>query len=176
AARRAGVRVIVAGNVHDNDGPSGWDAEVLRPALREPHVRWITEADLSRKRRLFARARALLVPIRWEEPFGLVMIEAMLAGCPVIAYARGAAPEIVEDGRTGWLVDDVDAMAEALRRLRGFDRAACRARAIERFSSDRMARDYLAVYRAAALGVSPGRRRGVARPAVEDGGWTSYAK
>jgi glycosyltransferase involved in cell wall biosynthesis len=174
AARQAGIPLVVAGTVHADDGPEGWEDAVLRPALRQPHVRWIAEADLDAKRRHFAGARALLVPIRWEEPFGLVMIEAMLAGCPVIAYRRGAAPELVEDGVTGWLVDDVDEMAAALRRARRFDRVACRARALERFSSDRMARDYLAVYRAAAVAAKGG---GVAPTGVVgDGEWTTFAQ
>jgi glycosyltransferase involved in cell wall biosynthesis len=176
AAREAGLPLVVAGKVHGEDGgPEGWEDAVLRPALRQPHVQWVPEADLEAKRRLFEGARALLVPIRWEEPFGLVMIESMMAGCPVIAYRRGAAPELVEDGVTGHLVDDVGEMAAALRRVRRFDRAACRARALERFSSDRMARDYLAVYRRAAalaaddVGVA---RRGV----VGDGEWTTFAQ
>lgn len=152
AARVAGVPLVVAGRPHSDDGPEGWEETVLLPALRQPHVRWIREADLSTKRRLFARARALLVPIRWEEPFGLVMIESMMAGCPVIAYPRGAAPEVVEEGVTGALVESVAEMASALRRVRRLDRAACRARGLERFSSDRMARDYLGVYRAAIAG------------------------
>jgi glycosyltransferase involved in cell wall biosynthesis len=102
-----------------------------------------------RKLSIIGGAAALLMPLRWEEPFGLVMIEAMLCGTPVVAFRRGAAPEIVEDGLTGFLVDDVAGMADALRRVRELDRAACRRRARARFSASRMVRDYLAVYRAA---------------------------
>ncbi len=91
----------------------------------------------------------MLVPLRWEEPFGLVMIEAMLAGCPVIAFPRGAAPEIVQDGVTGFLVDDVRGMAAALGRAAALDRPAIRAQARQRFSADLMAGRYQAVYRAA---------------------------
>jgi glycosyltransferase involved in cell wall biosynthesis len=155
AARRAGLPIVVAGKVHAEDGPRGWD-EALDRALAEPHVRRIGEADLRAKRRTFARSRAILVPLRWEEPFGLVMIEAMLAGCPVIAFPRGAAPEIVQDGVTGFLVDDVRGMAAALGRAAALDRLAIRAEARRRFSAGRMAGRYLAVYRAALSAARPG--------------------
>jgi glycosyltransferase involved in cell wall biosynthesis len=171
AARRAGLRIVVAGRLHSDvdprEGPDGWLDDVLTPALAGRHVRWMSQADLAAKRRLFARARALLFPIRWEEPFGLVMIEAMLAGCPVIAFPRGAAPELVEDGITGFLVHDVRGMTAALTAAARLDRAACRARARARFSAERMARDYLSVYRVAATGA--------ARPRAEEE-WTTVAK
>ena len=92
---------------------------------------------------------APLFPIAWEEPFGLVMVESMLCGTPVIALPRGAAPEVVDDGVTGWLVRDVDEMAARLLSLSGgepFDRARCRAHAAGRFSTARMADDYLNLY------------------------------
>lgn len=159
AAARAGMELVVAGKCHGDDNPPGWEEKVLRPALASPHVRWVGEADLAAKRRAFAAARALLVPIRWEEPFGLVLVEAMLAGCPVISFPRGSAPELVEDGVTGYLVEDVAGMGRALQRLARFDRAACRRRALERFSSERMTRDYVSVYARAA------RAGSLARPA-----------
>jgi glycosyltransferase involved in cell wall biosynthesis len=167
AARLAGIGIVVAGAIHRDEAPTGWHEHVLEPALAEPHVRWIAEADLDDKRRLFAGARALLMPIRWEEPFGLVMIEAMLAGCPVIAFPLGAAPELIEDGVTGHLVDDAAGMAAALRAVRRFDRARCRARARARFSAARMARDYVAVYAEAI-------RAGAPEPAAE-GTWETLA-
>jgi glycosyltransferase involved in cell wall biosynthesis len=172
AARLAGAPIVVAGRQHPTDpAPDGWRERALEPALREPGVQWVGAADLAAKRQLFASSRALLVPLRWEEPFGLVMIEALLAGCPVIAFARGAAPEIVEEGVTGSLVEDVDAMAAALSRADGFDRAAIQAAARRRFSSDRMAAGYLGVYRdviAHAAGTH-------ARAALTGGGWTTAA-
>ena len=173
AARLAGLPLVVAGQTHSYDNPPGWEEEVLGPALAQPHVRWLEEADLAEKRRLFARSRALLVPLRWEEPFGLVMIEALLAGCPVIASPLGAAPEIVEDGRTGFLVRNVKEMAEALRRAGGLDRRAIQVRGRALFSADRMAQGYLAVYRAAALEA----RAPVLQPGEEgDGPWTTLAQ
>lgn len=173
AARRAGLPIVVAGKIHAEENPRGWD-DLLDRALAEPHVRWMGEADLGAKRRNFARSRALLVPLRWEEPFGLVMIEAMLAGCPVIASPRGAAPELVEEGVTGFLADDVRDMAAALGRAAALDRRAIQARARQRFSADRMARGYLAVYRAALSADRPGTALPAAR--AEEGGWTTLAQ
>lgn len=169
AAARAGLPIVVAGQIHAADAGADWERKVLRPALARPGVRWIGEADLADKRRLFASSRALLVPLRWEEPFGLVMIEAMLAGCPVIAFPLGAAPEIVEEGVTGWLVRDAAEMAEALRGAGALDRRAVQAHARRRFSSDRMAADYLGVYAAVAT------REAVASGAVAEGEWTTAA-
>jgi glycosyltransferase involved in cell wall biosynthesis len=173
AARRAGLRITVAGRPHGDDGsPAGWYERTLLPALSAPHVRWVRGAGLAAKRRLFARARALLVPIRWEEPFGLVMIEAMLAGCPVIAYPRGAAPEVVEEGVTGFLAQGPREMAAALRRAGQLDRRAIQARARVRFSSDRMAAGYLATYQA-ALRAAAAVPAGGAHAARGDEGWTT---
>ncbi len=168
AARRAGLRIVVAGEVHPDEAPPGWAEQVLAPALRCPNVIRVRCAELADKRRLFARARALLVPLRWEEPFGLVMIEALLAGCPVIAQARGAAPEIVAHGLDGFLVHGAEEMAEALARAAPLDRRAIQARARVRFGADRMAARYVAVYRAAGA-------RGRAPSAAGEGEWTTLA-
>jgi glycosyltransferase involved in cell wall biosynthesis len=170
AAARAGVRLVVAGKVHEMDEVPGWPEE-LAQALSRPNVRWLDGADLATKRRLFARSRALLVPLRWEEPFGLVMIEAMLAGCPVIAFPLGAAPEIVEDGRTGFLVGGVREMAAALRRAPRLDRLAIQVRARERFSAGRMAERYLSVYRSALADRVIGRE--ARHPEAGEDGWTT---
>jgi glycosyltransferase involved in cell wall biosynthesis len=171
AARRAGMPIVVAGRPHADGGPPGWEEQVLEPALHVPAVTWVPGADLATKRRLFATSRALLVPLRWEEPFGLVMIEALLAGCPVVAERRGAAPEIVEHGETGFLVSGVEEMADALRRTATVVRAAIQARARRRFSAERMAAEYLAVYRAVVT-----RRVGLGgRVGAAEDGWTTHA-
>jgi glycosyltransferase involved in cell wall biosynthesis len=149
AARRAGLELRIAGELHDDEGPTTW-AEELARALASPHVRHLGSATGHRKLALLADARALLVPIRWEEPFGLVMIEAMLCGTPVIAFPRGAAPEVVDEGVTGFLVNGVDEMAAVLGSLDGFDRAACRRRAQARFSAARMVAEYSRIYASAA--------------------------
>jgi glycosyltransferase involved in cell wall biosynthesis len=97
--------------------------------------------------RLLGSAEALLNPIRWREPFGLVMAEALACGTPVLAFGEGAAPEIVDHGRTGFLCRDVDDMIDALPRVTDLDRRACRKAAECRFSAARMARDHLRLYR-----------------------------
>lgn len=168
AARRAGLPIVVAGSQHLEDAaPRGWRERVLAPALRGRGVTWLPRVDLPGKRALFAGARALLVPLRWEEPFGLVMIEALLAGCPVIASPRGASPEIVVHGEDGFLVSGADEMAAALHAAAALDRQAIQARARRRFSADRMARDYVAVYLAAG---ARGRT-----PLVAEGEWTQVS-
>ena len=147
AARAAGVTLALGGAPHDvPDSRRYFDCE-MRPRLARPEgLRWLGEVSHAPKLLLLHGARALLFPLDWEEPFGLVMIEAMLVGTPVIAYARGSVPEVVEDGVTGYLVHTPEQMTEAIRRLDRIDRARCRARALERWSTARMTRDYAALY------------------------------
>ena len=114
--------------------------------LRDPLVEFIGEIDEREKRRFLGDAAALLFPIDWPEPFGLVLIEAMATGTPVIAFGRGSVPEIIEDGITGFIVDDVAAAAAAVPLAMQLDRRAIRRRFEERFTAERMARDYLALY------------------------------
>jgi glycosyltransferase involved in cell wall biosynthesis len=174
AAGHAGLPIAVAGKVHSTDpSPPGWADEVLKPALGRRHVRWLQGADLAAKRELFAQARALLVPLRWEEPFGLVMIEALLAGCPVIAAPRGAAPEIVREGQDGFLVRGPREMGAALQRAAKLDRRAIQARARARFSADRMAAEYVAVYRDALAARTRGRP---AAPAAREEAWSALER
>jgi glycosyltransferase involved in cell wall biosynthesis len=161
AARRAGVPAIVAGALHSDDAPPGWRDEVLLPALRAPGVTWRRRVGVAGKRALFAGVRALVAPARWEEPFGLALVEALLAGCPVVATRRGAAPEIVRPGIDGFLCDGVEETAEALRAAPALDRRAIQEDARRRFSAARMARDYLGVY-AAAIRRGGGAWRGEA--------------
>ena len=149
AARRAGLPIRLAGDVHAPDTTPAWQA-TLAAALARPGVVRLGSVSGDRKLELLGGARALLMPLRWEEPFGLVMIEAMLCGTPVIAFPRGAAPEIVEEGWTGYLVGDEEEMAAVLAGLGRFDRDACRRRAQARFSARRMVRDYERLYLAAA--------------------------
>jgi glycosyltransferase involved in cell wall biosynthesis len=152
AARRARLPVVVCGSAHaDPPSQPGWAEEVFA-ALRAPRVEWRRMVGLAAKRTLFARARALVAPHRWEEPFGLVIAEALLAGCPVIAAPRGSAPELVVPGVDGFLADGVGETAEALRAVAALDRRVIQARARRRFSAARMAQAYLAVYAAAQGG------------------------
>ena len=98
------------------------------------------------KRELYREASGVVMPIEWDEPFGLVMPEAMACGTPVIVFNRGAAPEIVEHGETGFVVDTLDEMVQAVAKLHTVDPAYCRARAVQRFDAPIMARRYLGIY------------------------------
>ncbi|HRI67841.1 MAG TPA: glycosyltransferase family 4 protein [Polyangium sp.] len=145
-ARRVGLPIRLAGRVHPPD--QGYFDEHVAPRLDLPGVVDLGEADHERKIELLRGARALVCPIDWEEPFGLVAIEAMLCGTPVLGFARGSFPEIVEENLTGFLVSpgNVRALGEAVRMLDTFDRGRCAARARERFSSATMADAYEKVY------------------------------
>jgi glycosyltransferase involved in cell wall biosynthesis len=147
AARRAGVPLVLAGPVQP--GQERFFAEEVEPWIDGDAVRYVGEADSAGKRDLYAHARGFLMPIRWAEPFGLVMVEAMACGTPVIAFPEGAAPELVRDGRSGFVVDGEEAMAEAIGRLGEIDPAECRAVTDERFGVDAVVERYEGVYRAA---------------------------
>ncbi len=145
-ARELGIPMRMGGKPHWANSEF-FDQEVApRLTLARDLVRWQGEVSFEPKLDILRGARATLFPIGWEEPFGLVMIESMLVGTPVIAYARGAAPEVVDEGVTGFLVRDRDEIVDRIRRLKDIDRDRCRARARERFNSSRMARDYERVY------------------------------
>ncbi len=121
--------------------------EMIKPLLTKPHVEFIGEITDAQKSEFLSRAIALIVPIDWPEPFGLVMIEAMACGAPVIAFNRGAVPELIEDGVTGFVVEDETSAVGAVRHLSRLSRTMIRERFEQRFTARRMARDYLAVYR-----------------------------
>jgi glycosyltransferase involved in cell wall biosynthesis len=160
ASLRAGVPIRLAGQPHWKD-EAYYRAEV-ETRLRKKGVTWMGEASHEPKVSMLGGAIATLFPIAWEEPFGLVRLESMLCGTPVIAFGRGAAGELVDQEITGWIVRDVDEMADRLGRVARarvrFDRARCRAHAIKRFSAERMTDDYLAVYTMAVNGIPAGTR------------------
>jgi glycosyltransferase involved in cell wall biosynthesis len=118
----------------------------IEPLFAQTHVKFIGEISDREKSGFLSGAKALLMPIEWPEPFGLVMIEAMACGTPVIAYKSGSVPEIVEDGLTGFIVSDERSAVEAVRRLPALSRARIRRRFEERFTARRMAQDYEAIY------------------------------
>ncbi|WP_373049036.1 glycosyltransferase family 4 protein [Vulgatibacter sp.] len=147
-AGRLGRELRMGGRPHPDD--AGFQDRVLRQLLDQDHVRPLGELGHGGKIRLLGGADALLFPIAWEEPFGLVMIEAMLCGCPVVAFRGGAVEEVVEPGLTGFVARDGDDMVRLVRdEVPRLDRRRVRARAIERFSSRRMADAYVDVYREA---------------------------
>ncbi|HYZ34024.1 MAG TPA: glycosyltransferase family 4 protein [Crenalkalicoccus sp.] len=152
-AGRCGLPLKIAAKVDRAD--RDYFEERIRPLLAQPHVEFIGEIGDSEKSAFLSGAHALLFPIDWPEPFGLVMIEAMACGVPVIAFAHGSVPEVVEHGVTGFLVDDVDGAVRAADRLPALPRAAVRARFEQRFTARRMAEDYAALYARLARGRMP---------------------
>ncbi|HEY8866262.1 MAG TPA: glycosyltransferase, partial [Solirubrobacteraceae bacterium] len=144
AARAAGVPLVMAGVIQPGQ-QTFFDREVA-PHLDGDRVRFVGEVGGAAKRSLFAGARALLMPIRWEEPFGMVMVEALTCGTPVIAFPEGAARELVIDGQTGFLVDDELAMGAAVGRLPSIAARDCRAWVAEHCDVDVVAAAYERIY------------------------------
>jgi glycosyltransferase involved in cell wall biosynthesis len=145
AARAAGRHLVIAAKAREA-AEQRYFAEEIEPLL-DDGVHFVGEVAGEIKLALMAGASALLNPIQWAEPFGLVMIEAMACGTPVIGCPNGAAPEIVDDGRTGFLCSESAALVEAIQRVPDLNRAACRAAVIDRFSTARMVADHIALYR-----------------------------
>ena len=143
-ARRAGVRLLMAGKMREPGEHQYYNA-CVKPLLGGD-VEYVGEVSADEKLALLGGAAALVNPIRWPEPFGLVMIEALASGTPVLAFPEGAAPEIVAHGETGYLCDDEAAMTEQLDAVDELDRGACRAAFEQRFSADRMVDDYVQLF------------------------------
>ena len=143
-ARKAGMRILMAAKMRE-----AWEiryfTEMVEPLLG-PDAVYLGEVPHERKLELLEGATALVFPIRWNEPFGMVMLEAMACGTPVLAFPEGAAPEVVVDGKTGFLCDDEAAMTAALGRIGEIDRADCRAAVEGYFSTGRMVADHLALF------------------------------
>lgn len=164
AARRAGVPIRLAGRCHPPDREY-FDTEVVPRLSGHSGVELCGEANHERKVVLLRNARALLCPIRWEEPFGLIAIEAMLCGTPVIGFGRGSFPEIIDDNVTGFLVSDADELVEAIRRVDRLDRRECARHARRRFSAARMAAEYEALFESLLGGVAASSASGGASDA-----------
>jgi glycosyltransferase involved in cell wall biosynthesis len=143
AARRAGLRLKLAGEIQPFFADY-WSRQVA-PLIDGDQIVYVGEADKAAKNDLLSRARALLFPIQWEEPFGLVMIEAMACGTPVLAFAGGSVIEIVEDGVSGWICHDVDDTADRAASP-GVAPDSCRGWAERHFSCERMVEGYIEVY------------------------------
>ena len=144
-AQQAGMPLKIAAKVDRAD--RDYFREVVQPLLHQhPLVDYIGEVGGETKDTFLGEAYALLFPIEWPEPFGLVMIEAMACGTPVIAYPRGSVPEVLEDGVTGWIVADIEEAVQAVGRVPALSRTRCRQVFEARFSASRMAQDYLRLY------------------------------
>ena len=152
-AIRCGIPLKIAAKV-DRADQEYYD-EVIRPMMDHPLVEYIGEISDHEKSDFLSGAIGLLLPIDWPEPFGLVMIEAMACGTPVIAYNRGSAPEIIEDGITGFIVEDETSAVADVGRLPDLDRDRIRRRFEERFTARRMALDYMEAYRTLIDRASP---------------------
>jgi glycosyltransferase involved in cell wall biosynthesis len=150
-ARRAGAELKIAAKVDKVD--QAYFDETIRPLLKDPRIEYVGEINDSQKQAFLAGASALLFPIDWPEPFGLVQIEAMACGVPVIAWRRGSVPEVVEDGVTGFIVEGIDEAVAAVDKIPSLSREAVRRGFERRFSIERAARDYVRVYE--SLGAEP---------------------
>lgn len=157
-AERAGMDIRVGGKIDKVD--QDYFRERIKPLFKQPFVEFLGELGEAEKDELLGNAYGTLFPIAWPEPFGLVMIESMACGTPVIAYRRGSVPEVMQDGVTGWVVDHLEDAANAVERLGSLDRYGIRRYFEERFSAARMTHDYLAVYKGLMNPVT--RRRWVA--------------
>jgi glycosyltransferase involved in cell wall biosynthesis len=159
-ALRAGLPLKIAAKV-DKADQDYWDEEIEPLVAANPSVEYIGEINEKQKADFLGNALAMLFPICWPEPFGIVMIEAMACGTPVIAFRAGSVPEVIDDGVTGFVVNDVEGAVEAVSRIGNLDRARIRTVFEERFTVERMARDYVAIYEAL-----PGARIAAAAPAL----------
>lgn len=145
--RKAGRRLIIAGNHVDDASENGryWRDEIA-PHLGHDEVEYIGPVNDAEKNELLGKAAAMIVPIEWEEPFGIVFAEALACGTPVISCPHGALPEIIETGRHGFLATDLDQLVASVKGIRNIDRAACRQRAESKFSSDVIVLEYARLY------------------------------
>jgi glycosyltransferase involved in cell wall biosynthesis len=153
-AGRVGIKLRVAAKVDVAD--RAYFESSVEPLLKaNPNVEFIGEINDAQKPAFLSGAKALLFPIDWPEPFGLVMIESMACGCPVIARRRGSVPEVMDDGVTGFIIENEDEAVAALGRLHEIDRSGVRARFEERWTARRMAQDYVDVYQSLARASKP---------------------
>jgi glycosyltransferase involved in cell wall biosynthesis len=145
-AQRSGRRLLIAGNRAGSGPESRFFVEKIAPRLGHSGIEWIGEVDDVHKNRLLGEAAAMIVPVQWDEPFGIVFAEALAAGTPVITCARGALPEIIDEGCTGFFIRSVEDGVAAVRQLGELDRAMCRRVAEERFSLPVCTAHYLRLY------------------------------
>ena len=145
-ALKAGMPLKIAAKIDAWDKPY-WE-NVIRPMVKaNPSLEFVGEINEKEKISFLGNAAALLFPIDWPEPFGIAMIEAMSCGTPVVAFPKGSVPEVIDDGQSGYIVNDVEEAVKAVERARGLSRAGVRACFERRFTVERMAKDYISMYR-----------------------------
>ncbi len=143
-ARELNLPLLIAAKVDQNDRP--YFHEYVEPYLSE-QIQWIGEVDEKRRNELFSRAMCSLHPVTWREPFGLTIIEAMATGCPVVALNKGSISELIKNGETGFVVEDLEEMVDAVENIHTIDREACRIHALSKFNAVKMTDDYLKIYK-----------------------------
>ncbi len=142
-AQQFNLPLIIAAKLEPVDKP--YFHEYIEPRLSE-HITWVGEVDEKTRNDLMSKAMAFLHPVTWREPFGLTLIEAMACGCPVIAFDKGSIPEIIENGKTGFIVQDLEGMLDALEHIDDIDRFHCREYSLKTFSASRMTAGYKKIY------------------------------
>src|SRR5438874_13369098 len=148
AAKEVGVKIVLAGTIDRHQQESvNYFQQVIKPQVDNEQVKYVGPVNMKQKISLLSRARGFLNPIEWEEPFGMVMIEAMALGCPVISFARGAAPELVVHRKTGFLVHDVEEMVRFIPRIGEINRDVTRMHVDHNFSSRVMCEKYVKIYK-----------------------------
>src|SRR5947209_5253654 len=148
AAKEAGVKIVLAGTIDRHQQESvNYFQNKIKPHIDNEQIKYVGPVNMKEKIRLLSRARGFLNPIEWEEPFGMVMIEAMALGCPVISFARGAAPELIVHRKTGFLVHDVEEMVRFIPRMGEINRDVTRMYVDHNFSARVMAEKYVKTYK-----------------------------
>jgi len=143
-AQQLDMQLIIAAKLEKTD--QAYFREYVEPRLSE-RIRWIGEVGEEERNRLMSRAMCLLHPVTWREPFGLVLIEAMACGCPVVGFNRGSIPELIKTGVTGYVVEDIEGMMDAVMNISSIDRTQCRSHALENFNNKKMTDGYEEIYR-----------------------------
>ncbi|MPY76646.1 MAG: glycosyltransferase [Alphaproteobacteria bacterium] len=143
-AKRANLELKIAAKIDKVD--QAYFDQVIRPMLNDPRIEFVGEIGEAQKQDFLAGARAMLFPVDWPEPFGLVLIEAMACGTPVVAWRQGSVPEVIEHGISGFIVESIDEAVAAIEQVGSLDRKAVRRKFEARFTVERMAHDYLRVY------------------------------
>jgi glycosyltransferase involved in cell wall biosynthesis len=157
AAKRTGRRLIIAGNQHSGPAEAEYWRNHIEPHLGKDGIEYVGPVDDNQKNELLGRAAALLVPVQWDEPFGIVFVEALACGTPVISCPRGALPEILQDGGIGFLESSLDGLVAAINRIETVHRSRCRQTAETRFSQPLAIRAYDALHHRAITRPAPSR-------------------